>query len=75
MNLGIFILGKYSYFVWPAFIFAFLSCFYLYIKTIKELKKYDKLFLVENKQEKTDEASNPKPSSGSKEEILGASII
>lgn len=75
MDLGIFILGDYNYFVWPAFIFTFLSCFYLYTKTKKKLKKYDKLFLIENNQEKLDEVSNPKTNSLPKEKILGASII
>ena len=75
MDLSIFILGKYSYFVWPAFIFAFLSCFYLYVKTKKKLKKYDKLYLAENYQQKPAEETNPRSSSHPKKEILGASII
>jgi len=75
MDLSIFILGKYSYFVWPAFIFAFLSCFYLYVKTKKKLKKYDKLYLAENYQQKLGEESNSRSSSHPKKEILGASII
>ena len=45
MNLEIFILGGYGYFVWPAFIFTFLSCFALYLKTNKEFKKQEIMFL------------------------------
>ena len=45
MNLELFILGGYGYFVWPAFIFTFLSCFALYLKTNKEFKKQEKMFL------------------------------
>jgi hypothetical protein len=44
MNLEIFILNGYGYFVWPAFIFTFLSCLFLYLKTEKELKKQEKIF-------------------------------
>ncbi len=47
MNLSLFILGGYGQFVWPAFIFTFLICFYLYLKTKKELQKQEKLYLKE----------------------------
>ena len=53
MNLNLFILGGYGQFVWPAFIFTFVICFYLYLKTKKELKKQEKLFLNEFKQSQT----------------------
>ena len=50
MNLNLFILGGYGQFVWPAFIFTFVICFYLYSKTKKELQKQEKLFLNEFRQ-------------------------
>ena len=50
MNLEFLILGGYGQFVWPAFIFTFVSCFLLYLKTKKELKKQEKMFLIEFKQ-------------------------
>ena len=53
MNLSLFILGGYGQFVWPAFIFTFAICFYLYLKTKKELQKQEKLFLKEFKQPQT----------------------
>ena len=53
MNLNLFILGGYGQFVWPAFIFTFAICFYLYLKTKKELQKQEKLFLKEFKQSQT----------------------
>ena len=49
-NLEFLILGEYGQFVWPAFIFAFVSCFFLYLKTKKEMQKLEKMFLVEFKQ-------------------------
>ena len=45
-----FILDGYGQYVWAAFIFTFVSCFYLYLKTKKELKKQEKIFLAEFKQ-------------------------
>ena len=50
MNLELLVLGGYGQFVWPAFIFTFVSCFLLYIKTKKELKIQEKMFLIEFKQ-------------------------
>jgi len=50
MDLNIFILGGYGQYVWPAFVFAFLCCFSLYFKTKKELKKQEKLYLLEYKE-------------------------
>ena len=50
MNLELLHLGGYGQFVWPAFIFTFASCFFLYLKTRKELKTQEKMFLIEFKQ-------------------------
>ena len=50
MNIEFLILGGYGQFVWPAFIFTFVSCFLFYLKTKKELKKQEKMFLIEFKQ-------------------------
>ena len=53
MNLEFLILGEYGQFVWPAFIFTFVSCFALYIRTKKEFQKKEKMFLKEFKQIQT----------------------
>ena len=50
MNIELLVLGGYGQFVWPAFIFTFVSCFLLYLKTKKELKRQEKMFLIEFKQ-------------------------
>ena len=46
MDFNIFILGGYGLFVWPAFIFTFLSCLIVYLKTVRKLKKYEYLYLT-----------------------------
>jgi heme exporter protein D len=46
MNLNFLILGEYSYFVWPAFIFFLFTFLALFMKTYKELKKQEKLYLI-----------------------------
>ena len=53
MNMELFIFGGYGQFVWPAFIFTFISCLSLYLKTKKELHKQEKIFLSKFKQLKT----------------------
>jgi len=35
----------YGIFVWSAFVFTFICCLFLYLKTKKELKKQEKMFL------------------------------
>ena len=52
MNTELLILDGYEQFVWPAFIFTFVCCFVLYLKTKKELKKQEAIFLIEYKQPK-----------------------
>tara|TARA_B100001123_G_C15309204_1_gene1023748 strand:+ start:287 stop:514 length:228 start_codon:yes stop_codon:yes gene_type:complete len=55
MIQDLFLLNGYGQFVWPAFIFAFLSCYLLYAKTLNEFKKQQILFLREFKQAKNSE--------------------
>ena len=60
MNLEFLILGGYGQFVWPAFIFTFVSCFALYVKTKKEFKKQEKIFLKEFKPMQTEKIETTK---------------
>ena len=53
MALEFIMLNGYGQFVWPAFIFTFVCCFYLYLITKKEFIKQEKKFLTEFKQEQT----------------------
>ena len=70
MNLELLILGGYGQFVWPAFIFTFVSCFSLYIKTKKEFQKQEKKFLKEFKQMQTEKIETAK-----EKEVLSGSPI
>jgi len=53
MNIELLIFNGYDHFIWPAFIFTFLSCFLLYLKTKKEFQKQEKIFFNEFKQAQT----------------------
>ena len=71
MNLELLILGGYGQFVWPAFIFTFVSCFSLYVKTKKEFQKQEKMFLKEFKQIQTEKIETVKE----KEALSGSPIF
>ena len=49
MYQELFILGGYGYFVWPSFIFTLATCFLYFMKTRKELKRQEKVFISEFK--------------------------
>ena len=70
MNLEFLVLGEYGQFVWPAYIFTFVSCIALYAKTKKEFQKHEKMFLKEFKQ-----MQNRKIESVEKKEALSGSSI
>ena len=71
MSLEFLILGGYGQFVWPAFIFTFVSCFSLYVKTKKEFQKQEKFFLKEFKQMQTEKIETVKE----KEALSGSPIF
>ena len=71
MNIEFLNLGGYGQFVWPAFIFTFVSCFSLYLKTKKELNKQEKLFLIEYKQVASAKIKVAKQKKLSKEVLFG----
>ena len=74
MDLEIFTLGGYGQFVWPAFIFTFVSCFILYKKTKKELLKQEKLFLKEYEQLSPVKIKTVEEKKIAKEALSGSSI-
>jgi heme exporter protein D len=47
MDMQFLFLGGYGLYVWPAFIFTFIVCFTLYLKTKKELQRQEKIFFKE----------------------------
>ena len=46
MNLNFLFMDGYGIYVWSAFLFTFIFCLGLYIKTKKTLKKLEKEFIV-----------------------------
>ena len=74
MNIEFLVLGGYGSFVWRAFIFTFLSCFLLYLKTKKEFKKQEKMFLIEFKQIPAKKTEVSKQKELSKEVLSGSPV-
>ena len=70
MDLEFLILGGYGQFVWPAFIFTFVSCFILFVKTKKEFQKQEKIFLKVFKPIQTEKIETARR----KEALSGSSI-
>ena len=64
-------LGGYGQFVWPAFIFTFSSCFFLYLKTKWELQKQEKIYMNEFKKLRTLEFKTVEAKKEKKEVLSG----
>ena len=45
MSINAIYMGGYGIYVWSAFIFAFVCCLYLYLKTKRELHRQEQAFL------------------------------
>ena len=73
-HMDFFIFDGYGQFVWPAFVFTFVSCFYLYLKTKRELRKQEELFLNEFKQVQTIKIEVDKRKETRKKILSGSSI-
>ncbi|MBA1337367.1 MAG: Heme exporter protein D [Pelagibacterales bacterium] len=74
MNSEFFILGGYGIFVWPAFIFTFLSCLTLYLRTKNQLQIQEKIFLNEYKQPRIINIQKVKEKKITKESLSGSLI-
>ena len=48
--MGLLTMNGYGQFVWPAFIFTFVSCLYLYLKIRIEFKQQEKIYLLKFKK-------------------------
>jgi len=67
MFIELLIMNGYGQFVWSAFIFSFLSCSYLFFKTKYELKKQEKIYLLEFSETKSKKIKFTKNSKAAKE--------
>ena len=66
--------GHYGLYVWPAFIFTFLSCFFLFLKTKKEFQKQEKIYINEFRQLQTAKIKTVKIKESAREILSGSSV-
>jgi hypothetical protein len=67
-------LNGYGQFVWPAFLFTFVSCSYLYVKTKDELQEQEKIFLKKFNKLSSDEITLTEKKKVAKE-VLSNSFV
>ena len=74
MYQELFILDGYGYFVWPSFVFTLVTCFLYYMKTKKELKNQEKLFISEFKYSNVTKTNTFKEKKVTKEALSASSF-
>ena len=74
MIQDLFILNGYGQFVWPAFMFTFISCFFLFLRTKKELQRQEKMYINEFKQLQTAKIKTVKIKESAREILSGSSV-
>ena len=67
-------MGGYGIFVWPAFVFTFVSCVLLYLETKKELQRQERIFLEEYKKLQRSEIKVFEKEKNTKEVLSGSTI-
>ena len=70
MNINIFLMSGYGLYVWSAFIFTFLICLYLFLKTKKSLNKLEKDYKEEVKKLSTEKVETLNTRKISKEILI-----
>ena len=74
MDLKLFMFGEYGQFIWAAFVFTFIICVYLYIRTAKELQKQEKLFFNEFRRSQAVKIKVTKKKETTKKTLSNSSI-
>ena len=74
MILDLLFFDEYSGFIWSAFVFTIFSYYSLYLMTIKELKKHEKMFLIETKKLPNTKIEIVKNKKGLQEVLFGSLI-
>jgi len=69
MFMELLTMNGYGQFVWPAFVFSFVSCLYLYLKVRIEFKKQEKIYLLDFKEEKVKKIQFGKKNKSSEEAL------
>ena len=73
MNLNVFFMNDYGIYVWSSFLFTFLICLFLFLRTRKTLKKLEADFIKETKSLSGEQLENLKKQKIAKEILVSHS--
>tara|TARA_B100000579_G_scaffold386206_1_gene357764 strand:- start:639 stop:866 length:228 start_codon:yes stop_codon:yes gene_type:complete len=73
MNLDIFLMNGYGVYVWSSFLFTFLVCLFLFLKTKKSLIKLEKDFIKETQSLSYEQLEDLKKQKVAKEILISHS--
>ena len=73
MNFDIFSMNGYGIYVWSSFLFTFLTCLFLFLKTKKTLKKLEKDFIKETQALSDEQLEDLKKQKVAKEILISHS--
>tara|TARA_B100000686_G_scaffold94170_1_gene100652 strand:- start:1228 stop:1455 length:228 start_codon:yes stop_codon:yes gene_type:complete len=73
MNLDIFLMNGYGIYVWSSFLFTFLVCLFLFLKTKKSLIKLEKDFIKETQSLSYEQLEDLKKQKVAKEILISHS--
>ena len=73
MNLDIFLINGYGIYVWSSFLFTFLICLFLFLKTKKSLIKLEKDFIKETQSLSYEQLEDLKKQKVAKEILISHS--
>ena len=73
MNFDIFSMNGYGIYVWSSFLFTFLTCLFLFLKTKKTLKKLEKDFIKETQTLSDEQLEDLKKQKVAKEILISHS--
>ena len=75
MNFDIFSMNGYGIYVWSSFLFTFLTCLFLFLKTKKTLRKLEKDFIKEAQTLSDEQLEDLKKQKVAKEILISHSRI
>jgi len=75
MNFDIFSMNGYGIYVWSSFLFTFLTCLFLFLKTKKTLRKLEKDFVKEAQTLSDEQLEDLKKQKVAKEILISHSRI
>ena len=75
MNFNTILMNGHGIYVWSSFIFTFIVCLFLFLKTRRTLKKLEKEFVRETRNLSSEQVKNLKKQKNAKEILVSHSRV